>query len=189
MADQTTTGSRLSISELGLAFGGLVVLDAITLATRPGRLLALIGPNGAGKTSILNCICGIPTVTLEGSTADWQRLTDKAVRLSVFDLDWWLPHLLPICEQFVRASRGDVDGDHWRDICKRRSEYGGDVINGWVAKLFPYLRTFIGGPCTRRNPIFETGEGFQSLVAPSGLSRVPFTWQNASTASCCGTRS
>lgn len=127
------------------------------------------------------CICGIPTVTLEGATDDWRRLADKAAGLAAFDLDWWLLHLLPICEQFVRASRGDVDGDHWRDICKRRSEYGGDVINGWVAKLFPYLRTFIGGPCTRRNPIFETGEGFQSLVAPSGLSRVPFTWQNAST--------
>lgn len=125
------------------------------------------------------CICGIPTVTLEGTTDDWHRLAAKAAALGAFDLDWWLPHLLPICEQFVRASRGDVDRDHWRDICKVRSRYGGDVINGWVAKLFPYLRAFIGGPCDRRNPIFETGDGFQSLVAPSGLSRVPFTWRNA----------
>lgn len=124
------------------------------------------------------CICGIPSVTLEGTPADWEGLAGKAAALDAFDLGWWLPHLLPVCEQFVRASRGDVDRDHWRDVCKRRSAYGGDVINGWVAKLFPYLRQFIGGPCTRRNPIFETGEGFQSLVAPSGLSRVPFTWRN-----------
>jgi hypothetical protein len=127
------------------------------------------------------CICGIPTVTLEGTTGDWERLAGKAAGLTAFDLGWWLPHLVPVCEQFVRASRGEVDREHWRDICKRRSEYGGDVINGWVAKLFPYLRSFIGGPCTRRNPVFETGEGFQSLVAPSGHSRVPFTWQNATT--------
>jgi hypothetical protein len=127
------------------------------------------------------CICGIPTVTLEGTTADWHHLTDKAVALSVYELDWWLPHLLPVCEQFVRASRGDVDVTHWRNICKLQDDYGGDVINGWVAKLFPYLRKFINGPCTRRNPIFETGEGFQSFDAPSGLSRVPFTWRDVAT--------
>jgi hypothetical protein len=130
---------------------------------------------------VLLCICGIPTVTLEGTPADWQRLADKAARLRKFDLDWWLEHLLPICNQFVRASSGDVDQAHWRSICKLREEYGGEVINGWVAKLFPYLREFTDGPCTRRNPIFETGQGFQTSFAPPGLSRAPFTWRNALT--------
>jgi hypothetical protein len=126
----------------------------------------------------LYAICGIPTVTLEGTTADWRRLADKAAALAVFDLDWWLGHLRPICEQFIRASRGDVDLEHWQGICKLRSAYGGYIINGWVAKLFPYLRAFIFGPCTRKNPIFETGEGFQTFDAPSGLSQVPFTWRD-----------
>jgi hypothetical protein len=130
---------------------------------------------------VLYCICGIPSVTLEGTPADWQHLADKAAGLRAFDMDWWLDHLLPICEQFVRASRGDVDLAHWQGICKLRHAYGGDVINGWVAKLFPYLRARANGPCTRRNPIFETGEGFQTLVAPPGQSRVPFTWRNAMT--------
>lgn len=130
---------------------------------------------------VVYCVCGIPAVTLEGTPADWQRLADKARGLNAFDLDWWLPHLLPVCEQFVRASRGDADLAHWQGMCKLREAYGGDVINGWVAKLFPYLREFTNGPCTRRNPVFETGEGFQTLVAPSGLSRVPFTWRDAAT--------
>ncbi|MCI0377080.1 MAG: DUF4419 domain-containing protein [Gemmataceae bacterium] len=126
-------------------------------------------------------ICGIPTVTLEGTPADWQRLADKAAALRVFNLYWWLEHLLPICAQFVRASRGDVDLEHWQNICKLREEYGGDIINGWVAKLFPYLRAFTNGPCNRRNPIFDTGQGFTTSDAPPGLSRVPFTWRNATT--------
>jgi hypothetical protein len=130
---------------------------------------------------VVRYICGIPEITLEGTPDDWQRLADKARSLEVFDLDWWLPHLLPICDQFVRASRGDIDLDHWQAICKLRSEYGGDIINGWVAKLFPYLREYDEGPCTRRNPIFETGAGFTTRVSPSGLSRVPFVWQNAET--------
>lgn len=130
---------------------------------------------------IAMCICGIPSVSLEGTPDDWQRLANKAARLEMFELEWWLKHLLPICEQFVRASRGDVDVEHWRGICKRHEAYGGDIINGWVAKLFPYVRAFAGGPCNVRNPIFQTGAGIQSDMAPRGLSRVPFTWRNQTT--------
>src|SRR5581483_6351443 len=99
----------------------------------------------------------------------------------IFDIDWWLEALRPICDQFVRASRGDVDLDHWQAICKLRRAYGGDIINGWVCKLFPYLRAYINGPCTRKNPIFESGEGMQAFHAPPGLSCVPFVWVDVPT--------
>jgi hypothetical protein len=125
------------------------------------------------------CVCGVPTVTLEGTPADWDRLRDKAAGLRPFDLDWWLAALLPVCDQFPRAARGDVDLPHWRDICKLEDAYGGHMINGWVANLFPYVRSFINGPCRRRNPALDgDGSGFQTFVAPPGLSRVPFTWRN-----------
>jgi branched-chain amino acid transport system ATP-binding protein len=51
--------AELALRALSLAFGGLKVLEDVSLAARPGELLALIGPNGAGKTSVLNCISGI----------------------------------------------------------------------------------------------------------------------------------
>jgi branched-chain amino acid transport system ATP-binding protein len=44
---------------LGLRFGGLVVLEAVSFTVESAELFALIGPNGAGKTSVLNCIGGI----------------------------------------------------------------------------------------------------------------------------------
>jgi len=52
-------GAALELAKISLAFGGLKALEDVSIATRPGELLALIGPNGAGKTSVLNCICGI----------------------------------------------------------------------------------------------------------------------------------
>ena len=51
--------AELELHSLSLAFGGLKVLQDVSLEAKAGELRALIGPNGAGKTSVLNCICGI----------------------------------------------------------------------------------------------------------------------------------
>jgi branched-chain amino acid transport system ATP-binding protein len=51
--------AELEVDTLSLRFGGLQVLDRVSLRVEKGELFALIGPNGAGKTSVLNCISGI----------------------------------------------------------------------------------------------------------------------------------
>jgi branched-chain amino acid transport system ATP-binding protein len=49
---------KLSIEQVYLSFGGLMVLSNVSFQVRAGEILAIIGPNGAGKTSLLNCING-----------------------------------------------------------------------------------------------------------------------------------
>jgi branched-chain amino acid transport system ATP-binding protein len=39
-------------------FGGLMAVEAVDFAVRPGELHAVIGPNGAGKSTLLNLIAG-----------------------------------------------------------------------------------------------------------------------------------
>jgi branched-chain amino acid transport system ATP-binding protein len=51
--------AELTVENLSLRFGGLTVLDGVSLAVEAGELYALIGPNGAGKTSVFNCISGL----------------------------------------------------------------------------------------------------------------------------------
>lgn len=146
------------------------------------------------------CVCGIPAITLLGTPADWRNLRQKVELLAPFGLDWWLGELRPICDQFVRASEGHVDRDHWRRIYKLRAVYGAEVINGWLGKLFPYTKNHADGIFSRRNDLLDpqveeeirqveaqearrkqedryamSAPGIRIESLPRGLSQVPFT--------------
>lgn len=85
--------------------------------------------------------CGIPEVTLLGTTEDWQSVYDKAMQLRSFDLEWWMDELDPILKQFVKASKGRTDISFWRNMFKwhTQEEYGApNIIDGWIVKFFPY---------------------------------------------------
>ncbi len=90
---------------------------------------------------VMYAACGIPEITLLGSTEDWQKVYDKAMRLRSYDLDWWIDELEPILAQFVKASKGKTDTKFWRNMFKwhTQKEYGApDIIDGWIVKFFPY---------------------------------------------------
>ena len=48
----------LATAGLGRRFGGLVAVDAVTLALAPKMVHAVIGPNGAGKSTLINLLSG-----------------------------------------------------------------------------------------------------------------------------------
>lgn len=50
--------ARLALRDVRLGFGGIQVLDAVSLEVESSSVLGLVGPNGAGKTSLFNCISG-----------------------------------------------------------------------------------------------------------------------------------
>ena len=58
----------LSVERVTCRFGGLVAVNAASLAAGEGRITALIGPNGAGKTTLFAIVSG------------FQRPSDGVVR-------------------------------------------------------------------------------------------------------------
>ncbi|WP_326560012.1 DUF4419 domain-containing protein [Micromonospora sp. NBC_01796] len=135
----------------------------------------------------LTCVCGIPSVTLTGTVEDWRKIRKRVDGLAGFGLESWCRSLVTIADQFVRAAAGDPDTEFWQRIYNPADAYGGDVITGWVARLYPYLRR--DGGVDRPNPLLDLpigepreltssgrmgydGPGVRSDVVPATLSRV-----------------
>lgn len=95
-------------------------------------------------------ICGIPSITLKGTPEDWQRVLEKAKKLSQYGLDGWVKELEPILTEFVHAAQGHPNQRFWQCIVKKIREdelrAAGDgcgdeteptLLDGWFLKLYP----------------------------------------------------
>jgi branched-chain amino acid transport system ATP-binding protein len=51
--------AMLSVTNLGISFGGLRAVDSFDITIEKGELYGLIGPNGAGKTTVFNLLTGV----------------------------------------------------------------------------------------------------------------------------------
>jgi hypothetical protein len=129
---------------------------------------------------VVTITCGIPKITLEGTSQDWETLRTKALALKKYDLGWWIDSLKPVLDQFVDASKGKVDKDFWAKIYNYKTTVSGGGcggpttrtdISGWITKFFPYSK--YGDNYYKRKNISETME---PEYFPSGLSKADFYW-------------
>jgi branched-chain amino acid transport system ATP-binding protein len=58
------------MTDVRVAFGGLVALSEVSLHVGAGQVHGIIGPNGAGKTTLFNVACGF--VTPDTGTVRWR---------------------------------------------------------------------------------------------------------------------
>ncbi len=135
----------------------------------------------------LSCICGIPSIAITGTVDDWVKIRERIDVMATFHLDWWTDRLKPICDGFIATVQGTPSRRFWKHIYSPKEMYGGDLITGWVADLFPYLKHPITNAPTIRNPILDMPreklterDGLSSGSIPTGLSRASFTLKSAS---------
>lgn len=93
--------SQLEVRNLTLDVPGRRLLNGIGFAGRAGECLAVMGPSGSGKTSLLNCLCGIATLTAGSVQVDGVELTSlglskrTAFRLRRIGMVFQFGELLP----------------------------------------------------------------------------------------------
>ena len=94
-------------------------------------------------------VCGIPSITIEGTPDDWRKVLDKTRQLRAYGIEDWVEELEPILEEFVAASKGNPNVRFWQDIVKRdkideitkRICVGKEEptkVDGWFLKLMPF---------------------------------------------------
>jgi branched-chain amino acid transport system ATP-binding protein len=74
-------GEVLSVTEIGISFGGVRAVDGVSLAVREAEVVGIIGPNGSGKTTLFDLMSGFVTPT-EGRV----NLLDEDVTLWTPDM-------------------------------------------------------------------------------------------------------
>jgi NitT/TauT family transport system ATP-binding protein len=83
---------KLTVAGLGKSFGGLRVLDDISLAVAAGEFVSLVGPSGCGKTTFLRIIAGLASAQQGAIRIDGRPVTRPgADRGFVFQADSLLP--------------------------------------------------------------------------------------------------
>jgi len=58
-APAMSEAAALAVEDLVAGYGGVPVLEAVSLAAQPGTITAVLGANGAGKTTLLRTISGL----------------------------------------------------------------------------------------------------------------------------------
>jgi 2-aminoethylphosphonate transport system ATP-binding protein len=72
------SSSGIGFDDVTVAYNGVVVLDALTLAVNPGEIVALIGPSGSGKTTALRAVAGFVRPTRGRITIGTRDVTNVA---------------------------------------------------------------------------------------------------------------
>src|SRR5262249_23334990 len=70
--------SVFRVDDLGVHFGGVQAVNAVSFAVQRGEVFTLIGPNGAGKTTIFNLIGSLHSPTSGAAWLEDRRLTGLA---------------------------------------------------------------------------------------------------------------
>jgi len=101
------------------------------------------------KYEVIMYVCGISSITLEGSLEDWKKIKSKFEFFSKeeFGLNPWIQSLIPIIDKIIETKsyynqNKTITEDlrcFWKDIIrvKRRGAYDPDIIDGWIIKFVP----------------------------------------------------
>ncbi|RHZ17842.1 hypothetical protein DYB37_011244 [Aphanomyces astaci] len=114
------------------------VLPAFTTTTDHDRIVGSVVMMASMKkyfTYKMMLMCGLPSVTLLGTAADWEAIRSRVDKLATFGdvTTKWHALLAPVLDQFVAAAQNKPDVAFWQRIC--HTEGGGSgpsFLSGWI---------------------------------------------------------
>jgi len=128
--------------------------------------------------------CGIPWVQLDGTVQDWKNIRTRAELLREKMMpefaESWVSCLIPVLDQFVAASEGEVNPSFWQSMVKRRHHGRGSgaysTVSGWIGLLFPYLKDKPNGTMKPWEEMWGA-EGPWPTEFPQTISSTAVVWE------------
>ncbi len=115
--------------------------------------------------------CGIPSVTLLGTPADWRSIRQRAAMFGEFDLEPWTRALLPVLDRIVRTAEGQDEPQFWQSFFHHESSSMGSALTGWIHVLFPYLNHWQTDALSPNPHLHEWENAYHALTTPSRTRR------------------
>ena len=133
----------LALHDATVRIGRATLLDGVSLAVRPGEVLAVVGPNGAGKTTALRLLAGETAPTAGAATLDGRPLAEVgaealALRRAVMPQASSLPFDFPVLDVVLLGRtphRATRDAD--LDAAYRALRAAG--VDGLAGRRYPTL--------------------------------------------------
>ena len=120
-------------------------------------------------------MCGIPSVTLEGTASDWRLLRGRLSVLDACGLHPWVVRMGEILDQFVSAAEGRPSREFWRSFVRYTpadGDCGGTpTVDGWITLFFP--------PVQRKGANLAVPRSMDYTGEFSDHGEAPFTVPNA----------
>lgn len=131
-AGQVPPVPGIALSEVTVAHGGAVALDAVTLSIEPGEHVALVGASGAGKSTLLDVILGITEPT--SGSVRWSPTRPAAAQVA------WVAPGTRLWNDSIEAN-ADYGADHRADAAPSRLDAAGvgDLADRLSARPDPRL--------------------------------------------------
>ncbi|MEG1505645.1 MAG: ABC transporter ATP-binding protein, partial [Lachnospiraceae bacterium] len=76
----------LQLEHIKKSFGGVAVLEDITLEVEKGEIVSILGPSGCGKTTLLNLILGITDADSGSIVFDGKEITNAPMEKRGFNI-------------------------------------------------------------------------------------------------------
>src|ERR1700736_3717612 len=136
----------LTVEGLAKGFDRIWAVDRLSIAVRPGEILALLGPNGAGKTTTLLCLAGLlrpdaGTIAWDGRPLGVERTRQMALIPETPEVY----EMLTVWEHLVFVARSCKVDASWRangerllerlDLADKRDTLGDALSKGMRQKL------------------------------------------------------
>jgi len=143
--------SLLAASNIYGGYGGVDILNGITLRVEPGEIVTIVGPNGAGKSTFVKALAGLVTIRSGDVRLGGKDITgiapEQAARLGIS----YVPQ-----ERNVFTSMTVMENLEMGAFL-RTDDYGAQIEK--VLALFPRLRE------RSTQPVWQMSGGERQMVA------------------------